>query len=224
MRNILLLLISFSAILSSQPKMEMVGGDTYDWGKVRPVENPLKATAYIKNTGDEALRIFRVEPGCGCTTAPLSNDYIQPGDSAQLDIKLELRNAKDELTKTIDIYTNDPTKKIYKYNLKALIQVPLDTEPRFFAFNTMKVGEETIAKLKITNNLDEPVTIKKIISSHEDIKLDIKAEDILKAGETKTVTAKYTPNKEGSFNASMTIMTDNIDMPRLRISAYGTTK
>lgn len=221
MKHLLLTLFLVSGTILAQPKIEIVGGDTYHWGKVKPIDSPLRTRAIIKNTGDEVLRIFRVEPGCGCTTAPLSNDYIQPGDSAELDINLQIRNNKVSLHKKIDIYTNDPRHKIFVYNLKADIFVPLEAEPNFFAFNSMKVGEETVAYLSIVNNTDKAITIKKIISSHEDVILDINAEDVIPANGKLKVKATYVPTRAGAFNASMTLMTDSIDLPRMQISAYG---
>lgn len=216
---IITFLLPFLAL--SQPKIEIVGGNTYDWGNVRPIEDPLKTSMVIKNKGNKPLRIFRVEPGCGCTTAPLSKDYLQPGDSAHLDIKLELRSAKGPLEKPITIYTDDPVNKNLKVTLKANVLVALEANPKIFGFSIMKVGEETIAKMKLTNNTDTDITIKKIISSHEDIKLSIQAEDVIKAKSSLDVIATYVPKEEGVFNASMTIMTDNMDMPRLRLTAWG---
>lgn len=221
MKQILLITLALTFSLFAQPKIEFVGGNTYDWGSVKPIESPLKARTVIKNTGDEVLRIFRVEPGCGCTTAPLSNDYIQPGDTAILDIKLQIRNNRGKMNKKIDIYTNDPSNKIAVYNLEANIFVAVEVSPNFFAFNLMKVGEETVAKINLINHTDEPITIKRIISSHEDIELDLTAEDQIPAKGSLEVTAKYTPQEAGSFNAAMTFMTDNIELPRIKLSAYG---
>lgn len=62
----------FAASLAfAQPKISIQGGDTQDWGKVKPKDSPLKASIKITNEGSEELKISDVRPGCGCTTAPL---------------------------------------------------------------------------------------------------------------------------------------------------------
>ena len=71
-----------SGLVIAQPQMEIIGGDTYNWGKVKPGKNPLKATILVRNIGNEELHITQVRPGCGCTTAPLDKDKLKQGDTA----------------------------------------------------------------------------------------------------------------------------------------------
>ena len=56
-------IIFFIAIATafSQPKIEIVGGDTYDWGEVNGNKSTLKAKVKITNTGTEKLNITKVK-------------------------------------------------------------------------------------------------------------------------------------------------------------------
>src|SRR5687768_6438622 len=60
----LLILAGGSAL--AQGKVEVVGGDRYDWGRVAP--GNLTATIVVRNAGTGVLNISRVQPGCGCTS------------------------------------------------------------------------------------------------------------------------------------------------------------
>lgn len=221
MMKLFTFLLLFTTIaLYSQPKIEIIGGDTYDWGQVKVFESPLKTLVKVKNTGNQPLRIFEVKPACGCTTAPLDKDILQPGEIATLDIKLDLKNNLGPVTKDINIMTNDPVRKNIKLILKADVVTTLDKEPKFFAFNTVKPGEKSEAKVTVTNYSDHDIVIKKIVKSHSDLKLSINAEDVIKAKSSKEVWAYYTPKTAGTHSLSVTLMTNDLDVPRLSISAW----
>src|SRR5437667_12794840 len=72
--------IDTSAKAQPVGKIEIVGGDTYNWGNVQPGE--LKATIQVKNTGQGDLKITDVHPGCGCTvTSPIDKNPLKPGET-----------------------------------------------------------------------------------------------------------------------------------------------
>ena len=225
MTKIIIAFISFLAIISlsnAQPKIAIEGGNFYDWGLVRPIDSPLKTTVKLKNVGDKPLRIFKHKPGCGCTVTKLDKDVIQPGDYATFNVSLDLLSKTGELTKTIDISTNDPDNKMVQYILKCEIMVPLMKFPKFLNFGKMTLGKEAKAIITVDNKIDEDIKIMKIYQSNSDIKISIKEGDVLKAGQSYELIAKYTSNTAGEkINFELTFMTDNIDMPRFRVNGWG---
>lgn len=220
MKLITLALFLISSLVYAQPKLEIVGGDTYDWGTVKVFESPLKTIITIKNTGNQPLRVFEVKPSCGCTTAPLDKDILNPGETAKIDIKLDLKGNVGAITKDVNIMTNDPVRKNVKLILKANAVTSLDKEPKFFAFNTVKPGQKSEAKITLINYSDHDIVIKKIVKSHDDLTLSIKVEDVIKAKSSKEVKAYYTPKTEGTHSLSCTFLTNDLDVPRLNISAW----
>lgn len=220
MKIITAMIFFTSFVLFSQPKIQIIGGNTYDWGQVKVFESPLKTLVKIKNVGNQPLRIFEVKPACGCTTAPLDKDILQPGDVATIDIKLDLKGNIGPVHKDINIMTNDPVAKNVKLNLKADVVTSLDKEPKFFAFNTVKPNTKSEAKITLTNYSDHDIIIKKIVKSHEDLKLTINVEDVIKAKSSKEVMAYYTPTSAGTHSMSVTLLTNDLDVPRLSISAW----
>ena len=67
-----------SAAASAQGTLEIIGGDTYDWGTVAP--GKLTTTVEVKNTGAQDLKITEVRPGCGCTAAPIDKNLLNPNE------------------------------------------------------------------------------------------------------------------------------------------------
>src|SRR5687767_4251785 len=94
----------FTVSANAQGRVDVIGGDTYDWGKVVPGE--LQAVIEIKNSGDSVLKIDRVQPGCGCTTSPIDKNVLAPGESGKINVKLDARNRSGALHKILTIYSD----------------------------------------------------------------------------------------------------------------------
>jgi uncharacterized membrane protein len=100
------------------PKIEVVGGDVVDFGRVRAGEH--KRTIAVTNVGNDTLRDLAVHSGCGCTVGMLDRTWLSPGDTTHLSITA---NATDYLgeswLKTIWLTSNDPTNSTIVITVKA---------------------------------------------------------------------------------------------------------
>ncbi|MGQ9819389.1 MAG: DUF1573 domain-containing protein [Candidatus Kapaibacteriales bacterium] len=209
----------------SQPKLEIIGGDTYNWGTVKSTDDPLKAKVKLRNAGTELLKISAVKPGCGCTTAPLDKSELNPGEEATLDITLHIGGAGNEVTKSIRISSNDPNEPNKYLYLKATVFHPISLSPtQYFTFNEMTVGKESMSKLTLKNNTNREVKLSNVEFSPADLSLNLPKEKILKPGETFELIAKVTPQKKGYFNCSVKIQTTDPDMKEIVIPGYGNVK
>ena len=205
-----------------QPKLEIVGGDTHDWGLVSPKDNPLKAVVVIKNAGDATLKITKVKPACGCTTAPLNKMTLKPGDTTAMNITLRISNRASHVHKTVRISSNDPKTPNKILHLKCKVFMPLELKPTpYFAFSTMKVGAEATSTLTLTNNTKKKVTLTDIEFEPKDMVVNIKNGEVIKPGQTIDLTLKYRPKEKGYFNCWIKMKTTAKDMPNLYISGYG---
>ncbi len=205
-----------------QPKLEIVGGDTYDWGLVKYKDNPLKAVVIIKNTGDATLKITKVKPACGCTTAPLNKSTLEPGDTTAINITLRIGNRSSSVHKTVRIASNDPQNPNKILHLKCKIFFALEVTPTpYFTFNSMKVGREAKSVLKLKNNTKKTIKLSDIQIKPADMIINIKNGQKIKPGQSIEIAAKYKPKKPGYFNCSFRAKTSAKDMPSLYISGYG---
>ncbi|MGE5479676.1 MAG: DUF1573 domain-containing protein [Chloroflexota bacterium] len=205
----------------SMQKIQIEGNGIYDWGKVKAEQSPLKANIKIFNKGGRPLHITKVQPGCGCTTAPLDKENIEPGGFATLNVSLDIRNYTGEVTKSISISSDDPMKRDETLFIKANIIRPLTVFPRYFQFNELIIGKEGVAKVVVSNTLDKAITIKEVISTPDDIKVSVRPGDVIPAGGDLTITAKVTPKASERLQSKLVLRTDSSDAPELTISGWG---
>lgn len=202
------------------PKIEIIGGNSYDWGKVKRTDGPLTAKIQVKNVGNDDLKIHSVKPGCGCTTAPISKDLLKPGESTTIDVTLNISKQSGRVNKGIAITSNDPKNDKLNYMLKAEVIVPLTVFPKSLNFGNFDAGTETISKIVLTNNSDKKIKILGI-NGAEDIKLNIKEGTIINPKENFTIEAKLNAKMSGVLNKKITIINDSEDA-EISFMAIGT--
>lgn len=227
----LVMLFLFGYIgLMAQPKLEIEGGNTYDWGNVTPEQNPLKASIKLYNKGTQLLEIKRVKPGCGCTTAPLDTNLIEPGKYATLDVTLNVSTYDGPVTKSISIFTNEPEERTLLM-IKANVMRPITVFPKFLSFPKLFLNEESVGKVVITNNTDQPVTITEVqatarviagaVDGEATMKVNIEAGTVIKPNQPFTLEATLLPKAAGRLSSKVTLKTDSKEVPLIEISGWG---
>ena len=220
----LALMIFAGSFAFAQPKITIIGGDTHDWGKVKPKDDPLKATIKIKNEGNELLKISDVRPGCGCTTAPLDKKELNPGEIASMDVTLKLGATSGMMTKSITINSNDPQSATKVLYLKADVVRPIQILPtQYFSFGEMTVGTKSEAKLIIKNTSTQDIVLSDF-ESLAGITLNLTKPTTIPGGGEVELIAKVTPNDKGYFNGVVKMKTNHPDYASLDIIAYGNVK
>ena len=205
----------------AQPKIEFDCGDTFDWGTKTPKDSPLKAKVKIYNRGNDTLRIKEVKPGCGCTTAPLDKNNIEPGGFATLSITLQAGGYTGDITKTVFVNSNaaESTKTLY---LKANIFRPLVCFPNaYLNFGTMLVNKETTSKIVLNNKSKEKIKITKLDFAPAYMVINIKEGDVIPPNEGITIEAKVKPTIAGPFSCRLSIYTDHPEAETTVISGSG---
>ncbi|MCX7880179.1 MAG: DUF1573 domain-containing protein [Ignavibacteria bacterium] len=218
-----LLVVAYSLVLNSAPKLRFDCGDTYDWGKVRNTEEPLKAKIRLYNDGDDTLIIYSVRPGCGCTAAPLDKNAIEPKGYATMDVSLYLPNASGPVTKSITITSNDPNKKEAYLFLKAEYVPPIRIFPdsKVMISNIM-VGDTGTYKIVIRNTTDEKILIREPFFDPEKVVwANIKHNQELKPNEDFVIEIKVAPDNVGNFSGRVTFKTTYPTVPRINIPIFG---
>jgi hypothetical protein len=218
-------LFAFICVINiyAQPKIEIEGGDTYNWNKVSPKDSPLHTKIKIKNSGTEKLIISNVRPSCGCTAALLDTNQVLPGNEATLDVKLNISNRPGAVIKTVSIASNDPKNPNINLNLKAEVHVDIEVTPgQYFTFNQMKVSEESVAKVTLINHSEKSITFSDFTVQPESLSVNLSKEITLKPNEQYEIVARAKPDKKGYFSCSLKMKTTDADYPELVIQGYGT--
>ncbi len=221
----ILLLFVFSFAFGSmlaQPKLEIIGGDKYDWGKVKPKDSPLKTKVIVKNIGNEDLKILNVKPSCGCTAAPIDKNILKPNETATIDLSFNVGTNPGVNSKTLTITTNDPNNSSKIFRLQAELVKPIVISPAgYFTFTTLKVGTETASTLYIENVSDKEIKLSNIEVNPINVKINLKDGKVIKPGEKAEITARYTPDKSGYLNCTVTMKTSHPDQNEITITGYG---
>ncbi|MCR4314290.1 MAG: DUF1573 domain-containing protein [Candidatus Uhrbacteria bacterium] len=82
-----------------------------NFGDVDQGGGPVTTTVEIRNDGGKPLNIFRVSTSCGCTTAQMDAEPIEPGASRSLTITFDPMVHPDEngsITRVVYIQSSDP--------------------------------------------------------------------------------------------------------------------
>ncbi|MCS6809014.1 MAG: DUF1573 domain-containing protein [Bacteroidota bacterium] len=203
-------LLLWTTALSAQPKLEIIGGDTYDWGTISDVSKPLTGQVELKNVGDKELVIYSTRPACGCTSDALDQTNLKPGETTRLRFSVNVGSASGQIIKSITVTTNAQPDSIKVLFLKANI-LRLVQADQFVSLYPMYVGREVSGTVKVRNNSSAPVKLLEFtgnngltvpkkppvtVPAHSEIDLPIKA---------------VGPQQPGSFYGQLLIKTDSQD-------------
>ncbi|MFH1051136.1 MAG: DUF1573 domain-containing protein [bacterium] len=228
MRNLIIFSILFSIVLTlrltAQPKIEFEGGNTYNWGKVKPKDSPLKAKVKLWNKGTDTLIIKEVKPGCGCTTAPLDKSIIPPKKYATLDITLKIDGSSGLVNKDIKIYSNAPNSVEYYYINADVFREITTVDESYFNYGSISQGQDVTKEVRIKNNSNKPIKIRKIEDKPDYCKLNIKEGSVIPPNGILTIKATVNVHAPGYFAYCLKITTSVSKIPDLYISAWGDAK
>lgn len=213
----------FTVSAHAQGKVEIVGGDTFDWGKVAPGE--LTTVIELRNAGDSTLKIDRIQPGCGCTAAPIDKNVLGPGETGKISVKLDAKNRSGALHKIITVYSDDPIAPAKVINLKAEIKPVLEFRPtEWFLVNDAKVGAETASSIRLVNTGDAAFTVypPELTSGNFSVRFNMKEKQELQPGQEIEITAFVTPQAAGAMNGQIRLKTSTKEYPTKELTVYGT--
>ncbi len=217
---ILFFVLAFASAIS-QPKLSVITGDVHNFGKVKANVGKVKTELTIKNTGNEILEISKVKTSCGCTKSELKKNKLKPGESTTIDISVNISPRPGPFSKKVTIFSNDPKSPNKIIRIKADIVTSMTLKPRNFAFKEMKVGYESVAKVKIKNTTKKDIILSDFEVTPKYMTINLKGKKVVKPGEEITLIAKVKPKKAAYFNCSVRMKTNDPDQKTLKVSGYG---
>lgn len=115
------------------PRFEVMN-QTLDLGVVRP-NSVTPGRFVILNTGDAPLRILSVKAHCGCTVTRLTDRIVPPGGQSHLSIKYTAGNLPEDVSKSIDLTTDDPATPKTTLYVTASVKGDIEWSPRTLALD-----------------------------------------------------------------------------------------
>lgn len=174
---------------------------------------------FFTNTGNAALEVTDVRPGCGCTTAGAWDRQVEPGKSGRIPIQFNSMGYGGAVQKAVSVTCNDPAKKNITLQLKGTIWKPVDVNPQFAMFNLMPEGQTNETHVvKIHSNLDEPLTLSEPTCSSPSFRLELRT---IKPGkEFDLEVTVLPPLPAGNVSAPISVKTSSAKLPVLTLTAF----
>jgi hypothetical protein len=216
-----------AAALFAQNAPKLVLEDAiHDFGVV--VKGDVVEWAYsLKNAGTADLTITDARPSCGCTVAQWDK-VIKPGETGKVTAKLETKDFKGPINKTITIVSNDPETPQARLFLKATVKAVVDLVPDVnFRFNKLKRESGQVKRLLVTEEDGFEFKVTKTEASQPWIKFDVAPapQEVRQANYPNAqyeVTAIIGPEAPvGMVNESGTLYTTSPKMPALKVKIMG---
>ncbi len=76
----------------------------------------------VKNVGSGELVIRDIKTSCGCTAAVLDKKVLKENETGKIKIELDTSNRSGKMTRTVVLYTNDPTQPQQIFTIYVNIQ------------------------------------------------------------------------------------------------------
>ena len=105
----------------------------------------------IRNAGGATLEILKAKPSCGCTVANISSKVVEPGETAIISAKLNLRGREGKQHKSISVESNDPKTKNLSLLLRGNAVSLVSVSPRTIMVPKMIQGEITTNTIRIVS-------------------------------------------------------------------------
>ena len=176
------------------------------------------ATFKYENKGDKKIHINSVRTSCGCTTAALKKNDVEPGEKGEIVATLKTGDRVGLQTKTVTVETDDTKTPQTVLTLKANVTQLLELQPTFLTWQadekpdgktiTAKAGKGvTINKLDVTPSAPDFTTKVEPGSAAGEFKIVVSPKDT-KHPATANIAIKpdSSANSTKVFNASVRVM------------------
>jgi Protein of unknown function (DUF1573) len=203
----------------------------YDFGLVKEGEQAQHVFKF-ENNGNDTLKLFDVRASCGCTTPNWPKTGIVDGESSEILVSYNSSGRPGSFYKTISIEHNGKEAssqvviKGYVVNANSLpdstskAKSPsLILDKTELNFGKVAVNKQTSLEIKLKNTSKESVSITAHGAGCSCVSIEGAQE--IAAGETKTISIKYTPRKTGENVERLVLVTSDKAQSIYQIVAKG---
>jgi len=193
--------------------------DTHNFGTVW-VGPKLQHTFKITNTGQKVLKITKVKPSCGCTTAGPYPKELAPGETGEFSFSMNSSKLHGNFQKNVSVESNDPVTPKIRLRLKGEVKRYVEISPASANFGRITDQQPRTRELTITNNTDKALKLDMKPGRVENYKYELIEKEPGKRYALR-VTANP-PFKEGRLNDSVVLQTNVDQQKTISIRAVAT--
>lgn len=94
---------------------------TWDFGDVEPGQI-LRASIPVTNAGGTRLAVVNESSSCSCSSTTTGGIVVLPGETSQLEVKLDTRGSRSVVQSELRFFTNDPQRPRLTITLLAKVR------------------------------------------------------------------------------------------------------
>lgn len=202
-----LIILSFTLSGLSQ-ELELLTPQVMDMGIVTQ-DSVVHSVIQFRNSGELPLKIKRVQTSCGCTAAELNQLDYQPGESGEIEIQFNTKGFSGVVRKYITIYLEDGSPSSSRVVLQANIKTNIEIKPAYLDLQNIDIkSEENGRSFLVTNNFNEPLVIREILTNIENLEISYK-QITLNPGASEEITITYKPMRVGRSDGYIDLKIEN---------------
>ncbi len=200
--------------LYSQPKLS-INTTELNLGKITSGEIA-KGKIILKNIGNEELVINSIQPSCGCTTVKQPKHILAPNEEDVAEIEFNSAGYYGQVTKFVNISTNDPSAQNTTIKLLIDIEEILVPESRINWLGEIALDDSVTKTITLTNTSEKPILIKNVLTSAPNVSVKWEKTTIPPQKQySLQVTVK--PVQRGFRNEYLWLETNNPTQPRYEV-------
>ena len=220
--NLTLAIILLTLASNSQPKLSLDKPEV-DLGIIYSGMKK-QGKIVLKNIGNDTLRIFSVQPSCGCTAVKQPKQFLLPNESDVVEIEFNSAGYRGHVEKHINITSNDPTSQYISTKLVAEVREEIRpvSGSSLVWFGSLIVGATAEQSVSLVNSSERTLKIVNCTPSSPLIEAKL-SKKILQPNDTLNISITVKSEKVGYVSETLTIETNSKNQPRteLRIAFMG---
>jgi len=220
LQKLIIVSILTSNALLTQPKINIINPNV-DFGTVNYIQNIVTERIDITNEGTDTLKITSVKADCGCIVTDIIEKNVRPGDTTTIIAKLYLVSLTGQVTKGINVFSNDPLFPHKRINLTAYVFRRFEVTPKYLVFDRVKLANPSTAEVIIKNNTSKDAVVKSVSFSKEGFVCNLNENDVIKKGEEFNLKATVIATHPGSIKTDLVIELYHPEEREIKISIYG---
>jgi len=150
-------LLIFTSLLGAQGVLS-IPAPSCDLGRIPPGRTVTRPFL-VKNLGQGPLRILKLVPSCGCTTAKGAPQTLAPGGEATLEVVLNPAGFRGRIQKTVQVQTDQADVPVQVLTLGAEVVPPIVASANQIVFDDVSREGGGRAEIRLETQTAQPVTI-----------------------------------------------------------------
>ena len=188
----------------------------YDFGKANG-DDQVDCLFVFTNTGNAALEVSDVSPGCGCMKAGAWTRTVEPGQTGTIPVRYDSRHYTGYFAKSVFVTCNDPTQPKPLLEIKGTVWRPVEITPQNAVLNLSAESPSNSTFVRIISHMEEPLTLSNLRVSSSAFAVELQTNSPGKEYQLHIRTAPPWPtnNQQGQI----TLNSSATNSPLISISA-----